>query len=101
CPSSSPARPRTSSPSPASCSSSGSWGACAPSPTIRLWTPPMPEYLSPGFVDLQVNGYAGVDYNAAATTPEDVRRSLDAMTATGVTLCLPTIITSSREHFAH
>jgi N-acetylglucosamine-6-phosphate deacetylase len=61
----------------------------------------MPEYLSPGFVDLQVNGYAGVDYNAAATTPEDVRRSLDAMTATGVTLCLPTIITSSREHFAH
>lgn len=62
--------------------------------------PPMPEHRSPGFIDLQVNGFAGVDYNARETTAEDVTRSLDAMANTGVTLCLPTIITSSFEHFA-
>jgi N-acetylglucosamine-6-phosphate deacetylase len=60
----------------------------------------MPEWSGPGFVDLQVNGFAGVDYNATTTTPDDVVRSLEAMEATGVGLCLPTIITSSYEHFA-
>lgn len=59
----------------------------------------MPEYVSPGFVDLQVNGFGGVDYNDTATRPEEVHRSLEAMADTGVTLCLPTIVTSSREHF--
>lgn len=59
----------------------------------------MPEWTGPAFVDLQVNGFAGVDYNAAHTTPEAISESLDAMVATGVGLCLPTIITSTLEHF--
>lgn len=54
----------------------------------------------PGFVDLQVNGFAGVDYNAPSLSAEAARRSLDAMQATGVTRCLPTLITSSLERFA-
>lgn len=61
----------------------------------------MPEYVGPALVDLQVNGFAGVDFNVATTTPDDVTRALDAMEATGVGLCLPTIITSSTAHFAH
>lgn len=61
----------------------------------------MPEYVGPALVDLQVNGFAGVDFNAAATTSDEVARALDAMEATGVGLCLPTIITSSAAHFAH
>jgi N-acetylglucosamine-6-phosphate deacetylase len=55
----------------------------------------------PGFVDLQVNGFAGVDFNdVASCTTDGVTRALEAMRATGVTRCLPTIITSSFDHFA-
>jgi N-acetylglucosamine-6-phosphate deacetylase len=55
----------------------------------------------PGFVDLQVNGFAGVDFNdPSSCTTDGVTRALDAMRATGVTRCLPTIITSSLDHFA-
>lgn len=53
----------------------------------------------PGFVDLQVNGFAGVDYNAPTVSRPELLRSLDAMQATGVTRCLPTLITSSLERF--
>lgn len=60
----------------------------------------MPEYVGPALVDLQVNGFAGVDFNATTTTADEVRRGIDAMEARGVGLCLPTIITSSRDHFA-
>ena len=58
----------------------------------------MPEHRGPAFVDLQVNGFAGVDYNADAST-EHIVQSFDAMERTGVGLCLPTIITSTFEHF--
>lgn len=54
----------------------------------------------PGFVDLQVNGFAGVDFNTPGQPPDEIRRALEAMRATGVTLCLPTLITSSVETFA-
>ncbi len=54
----------------------------------------------PGFFDLQANGFAGVDYNDLGTTSEDVLRSAEAMRRTGVTGFLPTLITSSLEHFA-
>jgi N-acetylglucosamine-6-phosphate deacetylase len=55
----------------------------------------------PGFVDLQVNGFAGVDFNDASSCATDgVTRAIDAMRATGVTRSLPTIITSSLDHFA-
>src|SRR5262245_19119058 len=54
----------------------------------------------PGFFDLQVNGFAGVDFNAPGLTADRVTRALDRMRATGVTQCLPTLITSSFERFA-
>jgi N-acetylglucosamine-6-phosphate deacetylase len=54
---------------------------------------------SPGFLDLQVNGFAGVDFNDPATTVDDVHRALDVMRAHGVTRLLPTLITSSAERF--
>jgi N-acetylglucosamine-6-phosphate deacetylase len=54
----------------------------------------------PGFFDLQVNGFAGVDFNDPATTPEATAGALDRMRATGVTRCLPTLITSPLEEFA-
>ena len=58
----------------------------------------MPEHRGPAFVDLQVNGFAGVDYNAVVSV-EQIVQSFEAMEGTGVGLCLPTIITSTYEHF--
>ena len=49
--------------------------------------------LAPGFIDLQVNGFAGIDFNNPAHTVDDIGRALDAILATGVTRCLPTVIT--------
>ena len=54
----------------------------------------------PGFVDLQVNGFAGVDFGDPATTAGDLSRAVAAIGKTGVTRFLPTLITSSLETFA-
>ena len=48
---------------------------------------------SSGLFDLQVNGFAGVDFNDAAITPEALDIALEAMRRTGVTSALPTLIT--------
>ncbi|MBY0507051.1 MAG: amidohydrolase family protein [Bryobacteraceae bacterium] len=53
------------------------------------------QYLAPGFIDLQVNGFAGVDYNSPAAPHEEIARSLLAIFATGVTRFYPTVITGS------
>jgi N-acetylglucosamine-6-phosphate deacetylase len=47
----------------------------------------------PGFVDLQVNGFGGVDFLAAAT--EDYVRAGEALVQTGVTAFQPTFITAT------
>jgi N-acetylglucosamine-6-phosphate deacetylase len=58
---------------------------------------PAENFLSPGFVDLQVNGFAGVDYNSPSTTTEAIAQSAQAMFRTGVTRFFATIITGSEE----
>lgn len=58
------------------------------------------RYVLPGLVDIHVNGFAGVDYNDANLTEDRLTESLAAMRETGVTRCLPTIITSSTAHFS-
>ena len=55
------------------------------------------EFLAPGFIDLQVNGFAGVDYNDPATTTEAIAKSIATMFQTGVTRLFATIITGSEE----
>lgn len=52
---------------------------------------------SDGLFDLQVNGYAGVDFNDAGLTPDRLDTALEAMLAVGVTGCLPTLITATPE----
>jgi N-acetylglucosamine-6-phosphate deacetylase len=54
----------------------------------------------PGLFDLQVNGFAGVDFNAPGLTADRIGEALQRMRATGVTRCLPTLITSPFERFA-
>ncbi|HXY38790.1 MAG TPA: amidohydrolase family protein [Vicinamibacteria bacterium] len=53
----------------------------------------------PGLVDLQVNGFAGVDFNDPALGDEQVARAVEAIGRTGVTRFLPTLVTSSSEGF--
>ncbi len=54
-------------------------------------------YISPGWIDLQVNGFAGVDYNSPSVSHEEIARSIRALFATGVTRFYPTVITGSAE----
>ena len=54
-------------------------------------------WAAPGMIDLQVNGFAGVDYNDPASSLAEIARSIRAIRATGVTRFLPTVITGSHE----
>jgi N-acetylglucosamine-6-phosphate deacetylase len=49
----------------------------------------------PGFVDLQVNGFGGVDFSS--TDADGYRRAGEALLATGVTAFQPTLITAPEE----
>jgi N-acetylglucosamine-6-phosphate deacetylase len=53
-----------------------------------------------GLLDLQVNGYAGVDFNNSALTPDALDHALHAMLRAGVTHCLPTLITAPESELA-
>jgi N-acetylglucosamine-6-phosphate deacetylase len=59
--------------------------------------PDVSEFLAPGFIDLQVNGFAGVDYNDPAAGHEAIAQSIRTMFETGVTRFFPTLITGSEE----
>lgn len=59
--------------------------------------PDIGEFLAPGFIDVQVNGFAGVDYNDPSVSHEAIARSVQRMFATGVTRFFPTVITASKE----
>jgi len=48
-----------------------------------------------GLTDLQINGYAGIDFNDAALTPDALDHALEKMRAANVTVCLPTLITAN------
>jgi len=52
------------------------------------------ELIAPGFIDLQVNGYAGHD---AGTGADAIAKISEALPATGVTAFLPTLISSPVE----
>ena len=49
----------------------------------------------PGFFDLQVNGYAGVDFNGDGVTPDDLHRACECLAADGVEGCLVAVITDA------
>ncbi len=52
-----------------------------------------------GLVDLQVNGFAGVDFSDPKITEERIIQSQQAIQETGVTRFLPTLTTSSLKDF--
>ena len=55
-------------------------------------------WIAPGMIDIQVNGFAGVDYNSPDTAQDEIARSIEVIRATGVTRFLPTVITGSNDN---
>ncbi len=60
---------------------------------VGLARGPRGRVAIPGFVDLQVNGYGGVDFLSAST--DDYFRAGEALLLSGVTAYQPTFITSA------
>lgn len=59
-------------------------------------TPARPSmWIAPGWVDIQVNGFAGVDYNSPATPHDEIARSVQVQYSAGTTRFYPTVITGS------
>ncbi len=51
-------------------------------------------WLSPGFVDIQVNGYSGFDYSNPSLNSDHIKSIIRALAAKGTFYHCPTIITS-------
>ncbi len=65
---------------------------------VREETPDIADdaiWIAPGFIDIQVNGFAGYDFNDPEVTLGQVATALNMIVTTGVTRCLPTVITGS------
>ncbi|GGG07410.1 N-acetylglucosamine-6-phosphate deacetylase [Paenibacillus abyssi] len=55
-------------------------------------------WIGPGLIDLQINGYAGIDFNTASLSAQDVTEVTARLWKQGVTSFFPTIITNSDEN---
>jgi N-acetylglucosamine-6-phosphate deacetylase len=53
-------------------------------------------YVAPGFIDLQINGYMGVDFSDQNLSIEDIRKVTKSLWKVGVTTFLPTVITNDQ-----
>jgi N-acetylglucosamine-6-phosphate deacetylase len=57
-------------------------------------------WLAPGLIDLQVNGYDGIDLNDATCDMAAVVRVTEKLAALGTTTFLPTIVTANQKAMA-
>jgi N-acetylglucosamine-6-phosphate deacetylase len=61
----------------------------------------IPEiYLAPGLIDIQVNGYMGVNFSDQELSPAMMEKATRALWKEGVTTFLPTVITRDQERLA-
>lgn len=71
----------------------------AGSVTWNLSPEPQPDernnFLLPGLLDLQVNGYSGIDYSGAGLSVPDVVKIVNDLSRSGTPRHLPTLITGS------
>lgn len=54
-------------------------------------------YVAPGLIDIQINGYMGVDFADQDLTLEGIRKATRALWKEGVTTYLPTLITADQK----
>ena len=58
----------------------------------------MPKvYVAPGLIDIQINGYMGIDFSDQNLTVEDMRKVTKTLYKEGVTSYLPTVTTRDQE----
>ena len=55
------------------------------------------SYVAPGLIDVQINGYVGVDFSGPDLSVEGIRKATKALWKAGVTSYFPTVITSDIE----
>jgi N-acetylglucosamine-6-phosphate deacetylase len=58
-------------------------------------------WIAPGFVDIQVNGYGGVEFSSPSLTPDQAAEVVRRHFALGVTGICPTLTTQSDAVFQH
>ena len=51
--------------------------------------------IAPGLVDLQVNGYGGIDFNTVHLQIEDIHKAVRLLASQGITSFYPTLITNT------
>ncbi len=56
-------------------------------------------YIAPGLIDIQINGYMGVDFTGEDLDIEGVHKVTKALWKEGVTSYLPTVITCEHDRF--
>src|SRR5262245_51557751 len=56
--------------------------------------------IAPGLIDIQINGYDGIDFNDPDTNTEQIVAATRRLWRTGVTAFCPTIITESFDHIS-
>ncbi|MBC7000708.1 amidohydrolase family protein [Cytophaga sp. FL35] len=56
------------------------------------------NHVCPGFVDLQVNGFMGIDFNSGRLSADEVVSITEHLWHTGVTSYMPTLITNATAH---
>lgn len=54
------------------------------------------KYIAPGLIDIQINGFLGVDFSDQDLTIEDMRKATKALWKVGVTTFFPTVITNNQ-----
>ena len=53
-------------------------------------------FIAPGLIDIQINGYMGVDFSGDELTINDIRKATKELWKEGVTTYFPTLITNDR-----
>src|SRR5512133_1530878 len=53
-------------------------------------------FVAPGFIDIQINGFMGVNFSDQELTTDKMQKAAEALWKEGVTSFMPTIITNDR-----
>lgn len=55
-------------------------------------------YIAPGLIDIQINGFMGVDFSSQDLTAPDLKKATKALWKVGVTTFLPTVVPNELSH---